>query len=104
MYIDQYIAANRPQFETYCSEHHVASIYGFGSAATESFDPEKSDVDLLVDIDEPDPLKRGEYLMNFWEKMETFFKRKVDLLTPSSLKNPYLIQSIERQKVLLYER
>lgn len=104
MYIDQYIGANRPQFEIYCSQNHVAKIYGFGSAATDAFDPEKSDIDLLVDIDEPDPLKRGEYLMNFWEKMETFFKRKVDLLTPSSLKNPYLIRSIEQDKVLLYER
>lgn len=104
MYIDKYIAANRKQFETYCDQNHVAKIYGFGSAATESFDTEKSDIDLLVDIDEPDPLKRGEYLMNLWEKMESFFKRKVDLLTPASLKNPYLIQSIERNKVLLYER
>jgi predicted nucleotidyltransferase len=33
---------------------------------------------------------------------ENYFKRKVDLLTPSSLKNPYLIKQIENTKILVY--
>lgn len=104
MYLQDYISQKKNYFETFCSDNHVRSLYGFGSAVRSDFNAEKSDVDLLVEIDEPDPVKRGEYLMNFWDKMEDFFKRKVDLLTPSSIKNPYLKDSIDKSKVLLYER
>jgi uncharacterized protein len=104
MYLQDYIKTNKAQFESYCNEFHVAKLYGFGSAISDSFDPLHSDIDLLVQIEEADPVKRGEYLMNFWDKMESYFKRKVDLLTPASIRNPYLIKSIEKSKVLLYER
>lgn len=104
MYLQDYIKNNKAQFESYCNEFHVAKLYGFGSAISDSFDPLHSDIDLLVQIEEADPVKRGEYLMNFWDKMESYFKRKVDLLTPASIRNPYLIKSIEKSKVLLYER
>jgi predicted nucleotidyltransferase len=104
MYLQEYISHNKVQFESYCTQFHISKLYGFGSAAGNSFDPAKSDIDLLVDIDESDPIKRGEYLMNFWDKMESYFKRKVDLLTTTSLKNQYLKKSIDKNKVLLYER
>ena len=42
--------------------------------------------------------------MSFWDSMELFFGRKVDLLTDSSIKNPILRKSIDRTKVLVYER
>lgn len=104
MFLQDYIQQKKNHFEEFCADNHVRALYGFGSAVHSEFNPEKSDIDLLVDIDEPDPVKRGEYLMNFWDKMEDFFKRKVDLLTPSSIKNPILKDSIEKNKVLLYER
>lgn len=104
MYLQDYIANNRSQFIVNCIRFNVSKMYGFGSAVGDSFDPASSDIDLLVDIDEPDPIKRGESLMSLWEQLEQFFKRKVDLLTPSSIKNPYLKKSIEKNKVLLYER
>jgi predicted nucleotidyltransferase len=50
-----------------------------------------------------DPLKRGEALLNLWDKFETFFQRKVDLLTASSIRNPILKKSIESSKVLVYD-
>jgi len=67
------------------------------------FDMEKSDIDLLVDIDLPDPVERGETLLSLWDTFEMFFKRKVDLLTESSIHNPYLRRSIDSTKVLIYD-
>ena len=69
------------EFENLCATHNVKSLYAFGSSVTNRFDPDKSDIDLLVEIDEKDPLKRGEKLISLWEKFEDFFKKKVDLLT-----------------------
>ncbi|EFK97039.1 hypothetical protein LDC_0925, partial [sediment metagenome] len=37
-----------------------------------------------------------------WDKLESFFKRKVDLLTNLNSRNPYLKQSVDESKVLIY--
>lgn len=90
-------------FKTLCQTHNVKYLYAFGSSTTDKFDPEKSDIDLLVEIDASDPLERGEKLISLWDTFESFFHRKVDLLTDSSIKNPYLRKSIDSTKILIYE-
>ncbi len=102
MAIDDLIG-NRDDFEALCKNHHVKQIYAFGSSVSETFDPKKSDIDLLVEIDEPDPIERGEKILSLWDKLEAFFKRKVDLLSNPNIRNPYLRQSIDETKVLIYD-
>ncbi|NCT10104.1 MAG: DNA polymerase subunit beta [Flavobacteriia bacterium] len=89
-------------FLTLCKTHHVKNLYAFGSSVTDKFDEKNSDIDLLIEIDEEDPIERGEILMNIWDKLEHFFQRKVDLLTYSSLKNPILKKNIDETKILIY--
>jgi predicted nucleotidyltransferase len=103
MIVKKEIAANSEEFLKLCKDHHVSELYAFGSATTDEFDAHTSDIDLLVDINEPDPLKRGEAILSLWDAFEKFFKRKVDLLTKPSLRNPYLKNSIEKTKVLIYD-
>jgi hypothetical protein len=81
----------------------VKTLYAFGSATTDEFDENSSDIDLLIEIEENDPLERGEKLLGIWNKLEEFFQRKVDLLTQSSLKNPVLKRNIDATKVLIYD-
>ena len=50
-----------------------------------------------------DPLEKGEKLLALWDRLEAFFHRKVDLLTRKALKNPFLVESINPTKVLLYD-
>ena len=95
---------NRDVFTDLCKSHQVKQIYAFGSSVSGEFDPEKSDIDLLVEIDEPDPIKKGEKILSLWDKLETFFKRKVDLLTNLSIRNKILRESIDSTKVLIYEQ
>jgi hypothetical protein len=103
MVIKDEILKRTTDFMTLCKNHKVKNLYAFGSAVTDKFDYEKSDIDLLVEIDDPDPIKRGEKLMSLWDKFEVFFRRKVDLLTDSSIRNPYLRKSIDSTKILLYD-
>jgi len=63
-----------------------------------------SDIDLLVEIDDQDPLERGEKLLSLWDNFEQFFQRKVDLLTDNSIRNPYLRKSVDSTKILIYDR
>ena len=91
------------EFIALCKSHKVEELYAFGSVINGNF-TDKSDVDLLVEIDEPDPLNRGELLLSIWDKFEAYFNRKVDLLTYNSLQNPYLKKSIDNTKRLIYDR
>ena len=78
-------------------------IYAFGSSVSDRFDPDKSDIDLLLEIDTQDPIEKGEELLSLWDLLEEFFKRRVDLLTESSIRNPFLRKSIDSSKVLIYD-
>jgi uncharacterized protein len=89
-------------FVLLCKSHNVKYLYAFGSSVDERFDQKTSDIDLLVEIDSPDPIERGEKLLSLWDLFEDFFNRKVDLLTESSIHNPYLKSNIDSTKVLIY--
>ncbi len=97
------ISSRKKDFLELCASHQVKTLYAFGSATTNRFDPDKSDIDLLVEIDENDPIERGEILISLWERFEDFFQRNVDLLTDASIRNPILRQSIDDSKVLIYD-
>ena len=86
-----------------CASHRVEKIYTFGSSITNHFDPVKSDIDLIVELDLQDPIEYGETLLYLWNALESFFDRKVDLLTEESIQNPYLRKSIEATKKLIYD-
>jgi uncharacterized protein len=90
-------------FRDLCLDHQVKSLYAFGSSVTDKFDPVNSDIDLLVEIDNADPIERGENLIDLWDKFESFFNKKIDLLTDSSIKNPILRKSIDKTKILIYD-
>jgi uncharacterized protein len=90
-------------FNTLCQNHKVKYLYAFGSSTTDNFDFDKSDIDLLVEIDSQDPIERGEKLISLWDTFEDFFHRKVDLLTDSSIRNPYLRKNIDSTKILIYD-
>lgn len=104
MIIKEEIAKKENDFIELCEKHDVKYLYAFGSSvSTDKFDKDNSDIDLLVEVDTEDPLKRGENLLSLWDSFELFFKRKVDLLTDSAIKNPYLRNSIDTTKVLIYD-
>ncbi len=103
MYLQDFITNRESELEEICRRFRVRQLFGFGSSIRMDFEPEKSDVDLLVRIDISDPLEKGEALLGLWDALEAYFQRKVDLLTPDSLRNPVLMASIEKNKHLIYE-
>jgi predicted nucleotidyltransferase len=103
MKLNALIKAKYNEFLNLCKEHRVAKIYAFGSSVTDHFHPTKSDIDLVVDLEIEDPIEYGETLLSLWDALETFFDKKVDLLTNDSIKNPYLRKSIDATKILIYD-
>jgi uncharacterized protein len=103
MFIKEEISNKAVEFQFLCKTHNVKYLYAFGSSVSSKFDKDHSDIDLLVDVDSSDPVDRGETLISLWDLFEKFFKRKVDLLTESSIHNPYLRKSIDATKILIYD-
>ena len=86
-----------------CKSLDVRRLYVFGSLSTDNFDENKSDIDLIVELNEKDPIEKGEKLIILWDKFEELFGRKVDLLSRAQVRNPYLQKGIDATKQLIYE-
>ncbi len=94
-----------PQIAELCKKYKVVRMYLFGSAARgDDFDPATSDFDFLVAFDPKlDVLDRGQNALDLMFDLDDLMGREVDLMTEQQLKNPYLIKSIDEDKILLYE-
>ena len=92
-----------PALQALCRRFGVQEMYLFGSAVTANFDPTRSDADVLVTLLPAPPLAQGETLLNLWNELEQLLQRRVDLLTPDSLQNPFLKAEIDRTKQLIYD-
>jgi uncharacterized protein len=85
-----------------CKKHHVVAISLFGSAAKDVMH-EGSDVDFLVMFsDAIDVLDYADNYFSLLEQLQGILKRKVDLVSVKSLKNPVLKEVIYQSKVDLY--
>lgn len=84
-----------------CKQHHVESLYLFGSTAKGTL-KENSDIDLLVKFKQFALENYFINYMDFKDKLKLLFNREIDLVEAQTLKNPYLIKSINASKELLY--
>lgn len=84
-----------------CTIYNVEKMYLFGSALNSSFSKE-SDIDLLVKFKNIELSKYFDNYIDFKEKLELLFGREVDLVEEQTLKNPILINSINKSKELIY--
>jgi predicted nucleotidyltransferase len=100
--MQDFIRIHREEIAEVCRKHHVRRLSIFGSATRDDFDPNRSDVDVIVEF-EDFPL--SEYLDNKWalhDELAAKLNRKIDLLTWQSLKNPVLLKEVESTHVMLY--
>jgi hypothetical protein len=97
------IAQHRGEVAALCRRFGVRRLDLFGSAARGDFDPEKSDLDFLVEFDRthPEALSLAAYF-GFREALEALPGRPVDLVEPGALRDPYLIECIHRSKELVF--
>jgi predicted nucleotidyltransferase len=85
-----------------CARHHAKRLFLFGSAATGGFDPGSSDLDFLVVFETGQERGWDGPFFGLHADLEALFGRSVDLVEAHTLKNPYLIASVNRTKQLLH--
>ncbi len=96
------IAENRAELIALCRQFHVRRLELFGSALGDAYDPERSDLDFLVEFEAMPDGGYATAFFGFKESLEQLFARPVDLVVGSAIRNPYFRQSIEQSKALVY--
>lgn len=93
------VESKRHQIQALCRELSVRRLDAFGSAVSDSFDVDTSDVDVLLefaagpDFDHYFALKEG---------LEEIIGRPVDVVIRSGLANPYFRQRVTQTPELIY--
>ena len=97
MYLDRY----QSKLSTLCQQHHVKTLFAFGSVTTEKFSND-SDVDLIVEFNDIPVEDYADNYFDFKFLLQDVFNRPVDLLEEQAIKNPYFRQSINHSKQMIY--
>lgn len=92
----------RVELEAVCRQFRVRRLEVFGSAATDEFRQEASDLDFLVEFEPATGPGYADRYFGLLEALEALFGRPVDLVVASAIKNPYFRESVEKTRVLLY--
>ena len=95
------IENNKDGIIALCKIHKVKHLFVFGSVLTKKFN-KQSDVDLIVDFEDVDLYRYADNYFDLKTALEQLFHRDVDLLEEKAIKNPYLKQSIDTTKQLIY--
>jgi predicted nucleotidyltransferase len=86
-----------------CRRYGVRKLELFGSAATTSFDPERSDLDFLVEFLPGQDL--GPWLHHYFDlkaELERLFGHPVDLVLAAAVKNPHFRRELNRTRTVFY--
>lgn len=96
------ITENQAAIEQLCIRYKVRRLELFGSATEDFFEPEKSDIDLLVEFDSLSPVEYANAFFSFQEELQKILSLPIDLIERSPIRNPYFLESIDKKKVILY--
>ena len=86
-----------------CVKYRVKRLAVFGSAVKGTFDPERSDVDFVVEF-WPD-LHGAEGWHTYWDlryALQDLLRRPVDLVSWRAVKNPYFREILEETQKQIY--
>jgi predicted nucleotidyltransferase len=101
--LPEVIAEHLEEIRALCREYGVLRLEVFGSALTSRFDPEMSDIDLLVEY--PPDYDFGLWLGRYFdlkERLSDVLGRSVDLVMVRAVRKPRFIEAIRDNRRLLY--
>ena len=96
------VADRLPAIQSLCRRYGVRSLFLFGSAASGGFDPDRSDIDLLVDFGNTDLGPWMRTYFEFQQDLESVLASQVALMTANSLAGRRSIARIDSISVPLY--
>jgi hypothetical protein len=95
------VESNIDAIKVLCQSHYVNRLFIFGSVLTNRF-KKNSDIDLIVDFQGIDLYNYADNYFDLKDSLERLFNHEVDLLEDKAIQNPYLRQSIDSSKQLIF--
>lgn len=86
------VVLDREALAAVCRARGVSRLRVFGSALTERFDPERSDIDFLVEF-APEVSDLFDAYFGLKEDLEELLGRPVDLVMTDAVTNPYFAKA-----------
>ncbi len=96
------ITSNQDAIADLCRKHRVRRLFLIGSALRPDFESGRSDVDFVVVFEPQERKGFDDVYFLLLEDLSRLLGRPVDLIEAGTLRNPYLIASINRTKRMLY--
>ena len=96
------IEEKRDELLRLCAKYRVRRLELFGSALSDQFDPATSDLDFLVEFLPLQPGERADAYFELLNALRELFQRNVDLVMAKAIRNRYFLESINRNRTLLY--
>ena len=96
------VEQHRSELEALCRKYHVARLDLFGSAVAGDFDPQRSDLDFLVEFHPDAPMGPFHQYFDFLAEIRELFGCPVDLVERQAMKNPYFIKAVDATRKPLY--
>lgn len=97
------IAEHLEAIRALCRDFGVTRLEVFGSVCTPEFEPERSDIDFLIEY--PDDYEFGLWLSRYFElkeRLEALLGRRVDLVMVDAPQNQFFIRMMNQTRELLY--
>ena len=100
--IERLVGTHRAEIDELCRRYGVLRLELFGSAAGARFDPNRSDVDFLVEFKELHDGRYADAYFGLAEALEALLGRAVDLVVASAVTNPYFLEDVASSRTLVY--
>jgi predicted nucleotidyltransferase len=85
-----------------CERFRVVRLEIFGSVLRDDFEPERSDIDFLVDFGEMSPYDKPDAYFGLLDELRSILGTGVDLVMVGALKNRYIRDDVNQTKRSLY--
>jgi uncharacterized protein len=100
--VHEVVASRLAQIEALCRTVGVRRLDLFGSAAQGAFDVDSSDIDVLAEFTGGPGFDYYGTYFALKEGLEQILGRPVDVVSATSIRNPYFREQVMRTRELLY--
>src|SRR6266480_4944033 len=91
----------RPALLELCRKYDVRRLDVIGSASRADFDPNGSDIDLVVEFNNFNVSNAADRYLGLMVDLEDLFGRKIDLISYRAIRNPFFKQVVDQTRVML---
>jgi uncharacterized protein len=96
------IEQHRENLLALCRKYDVARLDVIGSALRDDFDPDRSDLDFVVEFNKLTVHDAFDRFFGLMVDLEDLFGRRIDLVSYPAIQNPYFKQVVDQTRVNLY--